>query len=134
MVEFKGLRKNGYHEKFPGRGNYLYQHLTSHFLPTFIGKRCPQITVHVGEETREYPDAINDIVYRRTPEQTIPTADFGDLNLTMMECDKIASADLKGSHFVHFIAHDRTVQSQSIDGKLGLKYLVPTRTGSFMPS
>jgi hypothetical protein len=35
---------------------------------------------------------------------------------------KVASADLKGHHFVHFIAHDRTVQSQSIDGKLGLKY------------
>jgi hypothetical protein len=40
----------------------------------------------------------------------------------MMECEKIASADLKGSHFIHFIAHDRTVHSQSIDGKLGLKY------------
>ncbi len=39
-----------------------------------------------------------------------------------MECNKTASADLKGSHFVHFIAHDRTVVSQSIDGKLGLKY------------
>lgn len=39
-----------------------------------------------------------------------------------MECDKVASADLKGSHFVHFIAHDRTVHSQCIDGKLGLKY------------
>ena len=42
LVEFKGLRTNGYHDKFPGRGNYLYQHLTSHFLPTFIGKRCPK--------------------------------------------------------------------------------------------
>lgn len=39
-----------------------------------------------------------------------------------MECDKVASSDLKGSHFVHFIAHDRTVHSQRIDGKLGLKY------------
>ena len=39
-----------------------------------------------------------------------------------MECDKVASADLKGMHFVHFIAHDRTVHSQNIDGRLGLKY------------
>jgi hypothetical protein len=39
-----------------------------------------------------------------------------------MECDKVASADLKGAHFVHFIAHDRTVHSQAIDGKLGLKF------------
>jgi hypothetical protein len=40
----------------------------------------------------------------------------------MMECDKVASADLKGLHFVHFIAHNRTVYSQSIDGKIGLRY------------
>jgi hypothetical protein len=33
----------------------------------------------------------------------------------------LASADMKGSNFVHFIAHDRTVKSQCIDGKLGLK-------------
>ena len=39
-----------------------------------------------------------------------------------MECDKTASADLSGRHFIHFIAHDRTVHSQNIDGKLGLKY------------
>lgn len=126
LVEFKGLRTNGYQDKFPGRGNYLYQHLTSHFLPTFMGKYCPRIRVHVAEETREYPDAINDIVHRRTPESAIPTDEFGELNLTMMECDKIASADLKGSHFVHFIAHDRTVHSQCIDGKLGLKYFGPS--------
>jgi hypothetical protein len=121
-VRFEGLQTNGYHDKFPGRGNFIFQHLTSHFLPTFIGKRCPRLSVHVGDEVREYPDAISDIVHRRTIEQTIPTEEYGDLKLTMMECDKTASADLKGSHFVHFIGHDRTVQSQSIDGKLGLKY------------
>ncbi len=122
LVEFKGLRDNGYRDKWPGRGNYVFQHLTSHFLPTFIGKRCPVITVHVGEDTRVYPDAMNEIVHRTETEESIVTHEFGELKLTMMECDKIASADLKGSHFIHFIAHDRTVHSQSIDGKLGLKY------------
>ena len=39
-----------------------------------------------------------------------------------MECEKVASSDMKGHHFMHFIAHDRTVKSQCIDGKLGLKY------------
>ena len=39
-----------------------------------------------------------------------------------MKCDKVASADLKGKHFIHFIAHDRTVHSQKIDAKLGLGY------------
>lgn len=121
-VHFEGIRKNGYFEKFPGRGNFIFQHLTSHFLPTFIGGRSPQISVHVGDETRQYPSAINEIVHRRAPELELVTEPYGTLKLTLMECDKVASADLKGTHFVHFIAHDRTVQSQSIDGKLGLKF------------
>ncbi len=122
LAEFKGLRSNGYHEKWPGRGSFIFQHLTSHFLPTFIGKRCPQISVHVGDESRVYPGAINEIVYRREDIEKIETEEFGELKFTMMECDKVASADLKGSHFIHFIAHDRTVHSHSIDSKLGLKY------------
>lgn len=121
-VKFEGLRANGYHEWFPGRDSYIFQHLTSHFLPVFIGGRAPLVTVHVGHETRNYPDAIKDIVHRRDPEIEIQTAEYGVLKLTLMECDKVASSDLKGSHFVHFIAHDRTVRSQAIDGKLGLKY------------
>jgi len=100
----------------------VFQHLTSHFLPTFIGGRCPQITVHVGDETRHFPEAIDDIVHRRETEIELQTDEYGLLRLTLMECDKVASADLAGSHFVHFIAHDRTVQSRSIDSKLGLKY------------
>lgn len=125
FVEFTGLRENGYRDKWPGRSGYVFQHLTSHFLPTFIGKRCPEITIHVGDETRIYPQAINQIVHRQETKEALQTDDFGQLKLTMMECDKIASADLKGSHFIHFIAHDRTVHSQSIDSKLGLKYFGP---------
>ncbi|MFT3989189.1 hypothetical protein [Aestuariivirga sp.] len=75
--------------------------------------------------SRNYPDSINDIVHRREPDIELKTEDYGTLHLTLMECDKVASSDLKGSHFVHFIAHDRTVHSQSIDGKLGLKYFGP---------
>jgi hypothetical protein len=121
-ARFTGLKNNGYLAKFPGRKEYVFQHITSHFLPTFIGGRCPTMTVVVGDESRDYPEAINAIVHRRDAAISIETEEYGILSLTMMECDKIASADLKGSHFVHFIAHDRTVHSQSIDGKLGLKY------------
>ena len=78
--------------------------------------------VHIGSETRQYPEAINAIVRRRESEIPLDTQQYGMLYLTLMECDKVASADLKGSHFVHFIAHDRTVYSQNIDGKSGLKY------------
>lgn len=124
-VRFSGLRSNGYEAKFPGRGSFVFQHLTSHFLPAFIGNRCPQVQVIVGDETRHYPDDIDKIVHRREPEIEIETETYGLLKLTMMECDKSASADLKGSHFIHFIAHDRTVHSQSIDGKLGLKTFGP---------
>lgn len=121
-VKFEGLRNNGYQEKFPGRESFVFQHLTSHFLPTFIGKQCPKVSVHVGDVTKEFPEAINDIVRRRDPELEVDTENYGCIRLTLMECDKVASADLKGSHFVHFIAHDRTVHSQAIDGKLGLKF------------
>ncbi|WP_200956572.1 ATP-binding protein [Sphingomonas sp. Root720] len=121
-VRFDGLRDNGYLTRFPGRDSFVFQHLTSHFLPTFIGGRCPLIAVHVGDETRNYPSDIDKIVHRKETGILLETAEYGALTLTLMECDKVASADLKGSHFVHFIAHDRTVESQCIDGKLGLKY------------
>ena len=78
---------------------------TSHFLPTFIGGRSPPLTVHVGDETRCYPDDIDRIVHRKETGIKLETRDYGTLFLTLMECDKVASADLKGSHFVHFIAH-----------------------------
>lgn len=121
-VRFEGLRNNGYQAKFPGRDSFVCQHLTSHFLPTFINGKCPSITVYVGEEVGRYPSDIDKIVYRKEAGIPLDTEAYGILHLTLMECDKVASADLKGSHFVHFIAHDRTVHSQSIDGKLGLKY------------
>jgi hypothetical protein len=121
-VRFSNIKNNGYLERFPGRDSYVFQHITSHFLPTFIGKKCPRIRVIVGQESRDFPSAINEIVLRRDPDIDLPTVEYGALKLTLMECSKIASADLKGSHFVHFIAHDRTVHSQCIDGKLGLKY------------
>lgn len=122
QVRFDGLRDNGYLSKFPGRDNFVFQHLTSHFLPTFIGGRCPQISVYVGDETRHFPEAIDDIVHRRETGIELATEEYGLLRLTLMECDKVASSDMNGSHFVHFIAHDRTVHSRSIDSKLGLKY------------
>ncbi len=121
-VRFEGLRDNGYFARFPGRDSFVFQHLTSHFLPTFIGGKCPAVTVYVGDETRHYPGDIDKIVHRKEAGIELVTEEYGTLLLTLMECDKVASADLKGSHFVHFIAHDRTVCSQSIDGKLGLKY------------
>jgi hypothetical protein len=130
-VKFEGLRANAYAAKFPGRDSFIFQHLTSHFLPTFIGSRSPIVEVHVGAETRTYPADIDKIVFRKDDPLRIETSEYGVLFLTLMECDKIASADLKGSHFVHFIAHDRTVHSQSIDGKLGLKTFGPENNRVF---
>ncbi|MCH2078717.1 MAG: ATP-binding protein [Rhodobacteraceae bacterium] len=122
FVKFSGLRDNGYLSNFPGRDTFVFQHLTSHFLPAFIGGRSPQVIVHVGDETRDYPSAISEIVHRNETREPLETEEYGRLHLTLMECDKVASSDLKGRHFVHFIAHDRTVHSQCIDGKLGLTY------------
>ena len=121
-VRFEGLRDNGYLARFPGRDSFVFQHLTSDVQHTLIGGRGPLMSVCVGDETRNYPDAIDRIGPRKETGIKLETEDYGTLFLTLMECDKVASADLKGSHFVHFIAHDRTVHSHSIDGKLGLKY------------
>ncbi len=122
FVRFVGLRDNGYLARFPGRKEYVFQHFTSHFLPTFIGGRSPNVTVHCGDETRTYPDALSAIVHRRNSDIVISSDEHGTLHFTLLECAKVASADLKGANFIHFIAHDRTVTSQCVDGKLGLKY------------
>lgn len=121
FVAFEGLRDNGYRKKFPGRGSYILQHFTSHFLPTFIGGRSPQLTVTCGDEVKHYPEEIDAIVRRRQGPIDIESEEFGKLKFTLIECAKEASSDLNGHNFVHFIAHDRTVHSQRIDGKLGLK-------------
>lgn len=120
VIKFDGLRDNGYKQKFPGRPSYIFQHITSHFLPTFIGRRSPQITVHCMEESKEFPEAINELIHRQENAADVETLKYGELSMTLMECDKIVSSDLVGTHFVHFIAHDRTVLSQRIDGKLGI--------------
>lgn len=58
-ISFSGLKNNGYRDKFPGRASYVHQHFTSHFLPTLIGGASPEITLVVGEDVREYPEAIS---------------------------------------------------------------------------
>lgn len=121
FIEFEGLRDNGYRAKFPARTAYIFQHFISHFLPTFIGARSPTITVNCAGEIHRYPEEISSIIYRQEKIENIKSDIYGQLTFTMMECNKIASSDLQGHHFVHFIAHDRTVHSQKIDGKLGLK-------------
>lgn len=119
-VYFNGLRDGPYQAKFPGRPKYVFQHFVSHFLPLFIGGQSPRITLQCGE-TYEFPSAIESIILRREDVKSIKSKSYGNYRITLMECDKVASSDLKGSHFVHFIAHDRTVRSQPIDGKLGFK-------------
>ncbi|MGH7096501.1 MAG: hypothetical protein ACREE4_02435 [Stellaceae bacterium] len=121
-ITFEGLRDNGYRGRFPGRHTYIFQHVTSHFLPIFVGRRSPRIIVHSGDETRDFPAAMEEVILRLFEVKDIDADVYGTMQLTLMECDKVASSDLPGSHFVHFIAHDRTVHSQRIDGRLGLKF------------
>jgi len=119
IATFIGLKDGGYKEKFPQRPAYLFQHLLSHFLPVMIGNRCPQIRVSYNEESRLFPQDIADYIKRK---ETVDLQ-YGEhaLKMQMLECDKVVSSNLQGSNFIHFIAHDRTVHSQPIDGKLGLK-------------
>ena len=121
-ITFGGIRDNCYASKFPTRLGNIFRHVTSHFLPTFIGNRAPTIVVRCEDDSRTYPGEINSYIFRREDKLSVGTDEFGELRLVLMECDKVASADLQGKHFVHFIAHDRTVRSQAIDGRLGLRF------------
>jgi hypothetical protein len=118
-ANFTGIKDNGYAEKFPKRTPYIFQHFLSHFLPIIVGKSCPQLKITCGPDSKTFPDDIKEYIYRR---QTAEVK-FGDhlLNIEMLECNKVVSSNLQGTNFIHFIAHDRTVHSQPIDGKLGLK-------------
>lgn len=113
--------KSEYVEKFPGRGEFIRRHFNSHFLPVLIGDKCPEITVVVGEEEYVYPNAINDIIRRRESCNLEEEDAYNLSQMLMMECEAEASSDLKGTHFIHFIAHGRTVHSEKIDQKLGFK-------------
>jgi hypothetical protein len=121
-VIFRELRNNQYAQKFPTRLGHIFRHITSHFLPTFIGTTSPKLHVTCEDDTRIYPSEIESHIFRREDISDITSKTFGSMRLVMMECDKVASADLHGRHFVHFIAHDRTVKSQDIDAKLGFKF------------
>lgn len=85
----------------------------------------------VGGKTRTFPSAISDVVFRRSDVLVEENAQLGSFSLTLLECDKIASADMKGSNFVHFIAHGRTVHSHCVDGLLGLKNFGPNGRSVF---
>jgi hypothetical protein len=122
QIVFSGLRANQYEDKFPTRLGHIFRHITSHFLPTFIGTTCPTINVTCEDETRIYPQEIDSHIFRREEIPKIGTRLFGAMHFIMLECDRVASADLQGNHFIHFIAHDRTVKSQPIDGRLGFKF------------
>lgn len=121
-IRFAGIRDNGYRDKFPGRGDYIFQHVFSHFLPVFVGGKSPKIEVQCGDETRVYPEDMAEHISRHEYVNDLPFRGSGTFNLTLLECQKTASASLGGNHFVHFIANDRTVVSQCIDQLLGIGY------------
>lgn len=119
IVTFEGLRNGRYSEKFPQRPAYLFQHLLSHFLPVLIGNACPELSITYNTESRSFPRDIAEYIKGR--EKVEIKYKEHNLTLEMLQCDKIVSRNLQGSNFIHFIAHDRTVQSQPIDAKLGFK-------------
>jgi hypothetical protein len=124
LIKFSNIKDNGYLAKFPGRADYVFQHFFSHFLPIFVTGKSPTITLECGDTVEVYPDAMSDYVYRQESpaSELLETKEFGAFEFVMLECDRIASSDLGGHNFIHFIANDRTVISQKIDSKLGLKY------------
>lgn len=121
-IKLSGIRNNGYLDKFPSKGGYFFQHIFSHFLPVFVGGKSPSIEVNIGDQFKVYPRDMAEHISRQTEKNGIRFNDVGFFRLTLLECHKSASSSLGGNHFIHFIANDRTVVSQSIDSKLGIGY------------
>jgi hypothetical protein len=121
-IKFSEVRDRTYLDKFPGRGDYIFQHLFSHFLPIFVGGKSPNIEVHCGDDSRVYPEDMAEHISRQDHHKDLQFGELGFFTLTLLECHKTASASLGGNHFVHFIGNDRTVVSQCIDQKLGIGY------------
>ena len=119
-IEFEGLRQGPYAQKFPKQKAAVVRHLMSHFLPTFVGGSSPKVMIDIGDDSHEFPTDVEEYVLRQE-ESNLELEDYGSLSLTLMECNKAASADLPGNPFLHFIAHNRTVLSHRLDGRLGLK-------------
>ncbi|QNQ08182.1 ATP-binding protein [Sphingomonas alpina] len=121
-IKFSEIRDNGYLEKFPSRSAYIFQHIFSHFLPVFVGGKSPTIEVNCGDESRTYPRDMAEHISRQIEIKDLAFGELGLFRMTLLECHKSASASLGGNHFIHFIANDRTVVSQCIDGRLGIGY------------
>lgn len=120
-ISLNGFRRAEYRDNFPKRKGIIFQHVLSHFLPVFVGGNSPQVDVTIDDETRSYPSELDNFISKREDVDPIENSDFGPLRLIMLECHKSASSDLKGTHFIHFVANNRTVVSQAIDNKLGFK-------------
>jgi hypothetical protein len=130
-IKFSDIREKAYLDKFPARGEYIFQHVFSHFLPVFVGGKSPDIQINCGDETRTYPADMAEHISRQEYLKNLRFNDVGFFELTLLECHKTASASLGGNHFVHFIGNDRTVVSQCIDAKLGIGYFGPEKDRVF---
>jgi hypothetical protein len=131
VVTLRKLRDNKYKAIFPKRKGYISQYVFSHFLPVFVSGASPRVDVTIGDEAWSYPSDMQEFIYRTEDHSKLNTRDFGEVRLVLMECDKKASSDLKGSHFIHLVGDNRTVKSQSIDAKLGLKNFGPGEDRAF---
>jgi hypothetical protein len=119
---FYGFRTDDYASRYPKQQQAALRHFVSHFLSTFLSGSCPSVTVLLGEERYIFPDEVESFIIRRQA-VTLDTEEYGQLELKLMECKPAASTDLPGNHFVHLIAHDRTVASRKVDGLVGPKFL-----------
>lgn len=121
-VSFYGFRSREYESRFPKQHQAVLRQFVSQFLSTFLSGACPAIIAQFGDQRYLFPDEVEQFILSRKV-HTIDTEEFGQLVFKFMECKSTASRDLPGNHFVHLIAHDRTVTSRKVDGLIGPKHL-----------
>jgi hypothetical protein len=112
IATFQGL-KIDYENNFSKTEDSLFKNIMAHFLPILISQHCPNMTIEIDQNNCELPKDIEKYIHRK--EEVAVEYKEKSFTLTMLDCD----SSLNNDHSIYFIAHDRTVQCQSIKNKLG---------------
>lgn len=121
-IIFKGLRDNGYKEFFPKK-DYRY-YLLAHFLPLLLQENAPNFVFNIANKQFEMSEYARSLIIEKDLRRLSDNL-YGDLDITLLKCKKEISKKLPNNHsnFIHLIADNRTVLSESIDNKLGFRLI-----------
>ncbi len=121
-IIFEGLRTNDYAHRFPRRADTFLRYFSAHFIADFLVGNGPRVTVSINGEKVHYPKKVSDLVVGPALDTgAFEHDEFGTLRVIGFTCQPEASTGLDGSHQLHLLANDRTVETRAVDNLLALK-------------